>query len=120
MDTEKISSILIRVGIAFAFIYAAIAGFVNPDNWIGYFPTFMQDILPGNSILTLWGIVEIILAIWILSGRRIFIPSLIGALSLCGLILFNFASMDILFRDVTILCVLLALAVREYRPRLRM
>ena len=37
MEKEKLVSLLLRVGIAFSFFYAAIASFVNQAAWIGFF-----------------------------------------------------------------------------------
>ncbi len=110
-DQYKKARLLLRIAISFAFIYAAISGFINPEDWLGYFPVFMQKILPGTMIVTFWGIAELILGIWILSGRRIFWPSLLGGLSMIGVILFNFSNMDVLFRDVSIMFSAFALAV---------
>lgn len=115
MDKEKTAWLLVRLGVAFAFIYAALAGFVTPDDWIGFFPSFAEKIAPAETLLLIWGIVEIIIALWILSGKHIFIPSLIAALSLAGLIATNLGAIDILFRDVTILLSACALAVQSFR-----
>jgi uncharacterized membrane protein YphA (DoxX/SURF4 family) len=115
MDRHKIAILLLRIGTAFAFIYAAIAGFVTPDDWIGYFPAFIQHMFPGNGILAIWGIVEIILGLWLLSGWKVFIPATIGVLSMLGLIVFDWSQMDVIFRDVTIAFALAALAVWDYR-----
>ena len=108
---DKIAHLVLRIGTAFALIYSAISGFITPDNWIGYFPSFTQEILSVNTILIFWGIIEIILAVWILSGWKIKTPSIIGAVAMLGLIVFNFNQMDILFRDVTIMSVFIALAI---------
>ena len=111
---EKIAWLVIRIGIAFCFLYAAIAGFVDPQSWVGWFPKFMRELLPDNTLLGGWGIFEIILALWILSGKKIFIPSVLASLSLAGLILYNLNVMDIIFRDVTILCATIALAIESW------
>lgn len=111
-NRNDIADLILRIGVAFAFIYAAIAGFVDPDSWIGWFPQTLRNIIPDLLLLKLWGAYEIILALWILSGKKIFIPSALATLSLAGLIVTNFGAMDIIFRDVTILCATLALAIK--------
>lgn len=115
MDKNHLASIILRLGVAFAFIYAAVAGFVDSESWIGWFPKSVQDMLPAETLLLIWGIVEIILGLWILSGKKIFVPSLVASLSLAGLILTNLGAMDIIFRDVTILAATVALAI-EHLP----
>ena len=111
---SRTANILLRVGIAFAFMYAGISGLISPDSWIGYFPPFLQDTLPDHGILLVWGMVEIILGTWILSGWKIFWPALLGGLSMIGVIIFNFSLMDILFRDITIMLAALSLAASAY------
>lgn len=114
MNQGKTANLVLRLGVAFAFIYAAIAGFVDPQSWVGWFPKSAQDILPAETLLLIWGIVEITLGLWILSGKKIFIPSVIASLSLAGLILTNLGAMDIIFRDVTILAATVALAIQNF------
>lgn len=103
---------ILRAGLAFAFIYPAVAGYLNPFSWIGYFPEFLRDSV-GNDTLLLngFGSLEIAIALWTLSGWRIFVPSILAAVILVGIILFNAAQMDVIFRDVSILAIALALAL---------
>ncbi|MDO8482299.1 MAG: DoxX family membrane protein [bacterium] len=105
---------ILRVGVAFTFIYAAVAGFIDPESWIGWFPESAQNMLPAETLLLIWGIIEITLGLWILSGKNIFWPSLVASLSLAGLILTNLGAMDIIFRDITILAATIALAIQNF------
>ena len=109
---NKTVFLLLRIGVAFAFIYPAVSAFITPTNWIGFLPIFLAT----ETFLLLWGIVEIILGLWILSGKKIFIPSLLASLALIGVIVFNFTQIDILFRDVVILLVTISLAINS-RPQ---
>ncbi len=114
MSREKTAWLILRIGVAFAFLYAGIGGFVDPQSWLGWFPKFMRDLVPEVLLLQIWGVYEIVTGLWILSGKNIFIPSLVASLSLTGLIVFNFPLMDIIFRDVTILAVTIALAIQSF------
>jgi hypothetical protein len=106
---------LLRIGVAFAFIYPAVAAFFDPFSWIGFFPTFMRDLAPSETLLLhAFGITEILIAMWILVGKRIFIPSVLASLYLTGIILFNLALFDIIFRDVSILFMALALVILHH------
>ncbi len=112
MTKEKIALILLKLSVAFPFLYAAIAGFITPDNWIGYFPHFVQDIFPNqNLLLDIFGAVQIIVALWILFGKEILIPSILATLMLLGIIVFNLNVMDIMFRDIGLMFAALALAI---------
>lgn len=112
-NKEKIAWSVIRLGVAFCFLYAGIAGFAEPDAWAGWFPKLMTDIVSTDILLPVWGVYEIITGLWILSDKKIFIPSMLATFSLAGLIVFNFSAMDIIFRDVTIMAVTLALAIKS-------
>ncbi len=114
MNRNDIANLILRVGVAFCFLYAAVVGYLDPESWVGWFPKFMRDIIPEFTLLKIWGGFELIIGLWILSGKKIFIPSVLASLSLVGLIIFNFAAMDIIFRDVTILCATIALAVQSF------
>lgn len=104
---------LLRSGIASVFLYAAVASFLEPQNWIGYLPQFLRSIFPANILLITFSTYEIILSIWILWGYKVFYSSLIAALTLIGIIITNLGALDITFRDVAILFAAVALAILE-------
>lgn len=110
---EKIAWLVLRIGVAFSFLYATTASFIDPQSWIGWFPSFLRDVINDTALLQIWAIYEIITGIWIISGVKIFWPSLLASFSLIGLILCNFNSMDVIFRDVTILSATIALAIKN-------
>ncbi len=111
---------LLRIGVAFAFLYPALNAYVNPDAWLGYFPQFVRSIadsagIPDMLLLHGFGAIEIILALWILTGWRIFWPSLLAALMLLAIVVFDYREFAILFRDLSIAAAALALALYSYR-----
>lgn len=108
---------LLRLGVSFAFLYPAVSAWFNPYAWIGYMPAFLLDLSGQHDMLLLhlFGALEIALAIWIMIGRNILIPSVIAAGILALIILFNFTQMDVLFRDVPILFMTVALALMQKR-----
>lgn len=109
------SEILLRVAIAFSFIYPPIAALDDPYGWIGYFPTFVQDVVAPHSMLLLhtFGVVEVLLALWILFGKRIYIPSMVAAGLLFLIVAFNQPQFPVLFRDVSIALAAVALALLD-------
>ncbi len=104
------STLLLRIGIAIAFLYPPIDSFFNPNAWLGFFPPFLLGHLPDAVMLGAWGIVEVIIALWILSGKRIFLPSVAATLSLILIVFFNIPLIEIVFRDVALACVTATLA----------
>ena len=106
-----------RLGLAFAFLYPPIAAIFNPSAWIGYFPQFAHALIPNDAVLLhSFGFLEIVIGLWILSGKYIFYPSIAAAALLFLIIVFNFSQMDIVFRDISIFAMAIAL-VFLHRPR---
>jgi len=110
------SELLLRVAVAFSFLYPPLSALSDPDSWIGYFPPFLLDIAGTNDVLLLhtFGIVEIVIALWILFGKRVFIPSMLAALMLAAIVLANPVQFSILFRDISIALAASALAFMHY------
>lgn len=114
-NTEKLPGLLLRLGVAFAFLYPPINALSDPYSWLGYFPSFTRGFVPDMVLLHGFGLVEVVLALWILSNKKIFIPSLLATGILLGIILFDFQDFQIIFRDVTIAAAAAALAVGAWQ-----
>lgn len=111
MNRRETINLLLRVGLAGVFLYAAFSATVRPDNWIGYFPQFLRDIFPAKYLLVSFNVYELVLSIWLLSGRKTFYSALISALTLFGIIVTSLGALDITFRDFGLLLAAIALAV---------
>ncbi len=111
----KSVSLLLRVGIASTFLYPAIASFLDPYSWVGFMPRFLRNIFPSAFLLSAFSVFEIIVALWLLWGKKLFYASLLAALTLAAVIFFNLGAMDIVFRDFAILFAALALALLDRR-----
>ena len=69
MNTDKKIDLLLRIGVAFAFLYPPISALFNPFAWIGYFPFFLTNLFSDPIVLLhFFGVVEVIVGLWILSG----------------------------------------------------
>lgn len=112
---SRAADLLLRLSVAFAFLFPPLNAFVDPYSWIGYFPHFLHSIVPDMVMLHAFGLIEVVLALWVLSGRRIFVPSLICAGLLLIIVVFNLSDFSVLFRDVSIALAALALAA-AHRP----
>jgi uncharacterized membrane protein YphA (DoxX/SURF4 family) len=102
---------LVRLGVAFSFLYPPIAAYFDPYSWTGYFPSFIKGFVPDELLLHGFGILEILIGLWILSGIRIFIPSVLAGLLLLLIVLLNLPQLDVLFRDLSIALAAIALAI---------
>ncbi|MCL5113980.1 MAG: hypothetical protein M1372_02305 [Patescibacteria group bacterium] len=111
MKNKKLIFYLLRTGIAIVFFYAAIAAFLEPQNWIGYLPQILRNIFPAQLLLSLFSIYELAIAMWLLWGHKIFYAASLAVLTLVGIIIANIGVLDIVFRDIAILFSALALVV---------
>lgn len=108
------SNLLLRIALAFSFLYPAYGFWKHPSDWIGYIPPFVNGLgLSQHAILLSIAGFHLVLALWLLSGWRIFTSSILAALFLFGIVYFNFNQLDILFRDISLALAALALALQS-------
>lgn len=117
MNSDRTVHFLVRAGVAFAFLYPAINALFDPYSWLGYFPKFMHGIVSDAVLLHGFGAFEVMLALWILSGKNIFLPSTVATLMLLAIVLFNLQDFQIVFRDVSLAAAAAALALDAYRKQ---
>lgn len=110
-DKTKLATLILRVGLAFSFSYAALSSFLEPDQWIGWFPALLKQLIPNPPLLLLFSIYEILLAVWLLSGKKTFFAALLSAATLAGIVIFNLSQMIVVFRDLSLCLSALSLAV---------
>lgn len=112
MPAKALASLLLRIGIAFSFLYAAFSAYQNPLNWVGFLPQFLVPNLEvGKLMLSVFGIIEVLVSLILIFNFKTFYAALISALMIAGIIIFNLGAFDLTFRDVPILFGSLALAV---------
>lgn len=111
-SAARTAYLLLRLGAGFAFLYPPLSAlFGDPYTWFGYFPTFVQGYVPDMVLLHAFGVVEVVIGLWILSGYKIFVPALIMTAMLVGIVVFNLSQIDVVFRDLSIACMTFALAL---------
>ena len=109
---------LLRIVLAFSFLYPPVNAWTNPFSWLGYIPHFATQLWPFGdfSLLHTFGALEIILAVWLLSGWRVWIPATLMGLILLVIVGTNIDQFEVLFRDVTIAGLAFAIALM-HAPR---
>ena len=114
MPLERVSNFVLRAGVALAFLYTPIDALFDPFSWIGYLPHFARGFVPDIVLLHSFGVLEVIIALWILSGKKIFIPSLLATFILSIIVLLNLQDFQIIFRDLSIAAAAFVLAIDSY------
>ena len=110
-DQLTLISFFLRVGLAVVFLYAAISSFLNPLSWLGFFPLWLRNIIPDTVLLFTFSIYELILSLWLFSSWRAYYAALLSGLTLLAIIIGNIGALDIIFRDIAILLMAVALAI---------
>jgi len=111
------ASLFLRVGIGFSFLYAGIAVFLDPNSWIGFVPGFIENLVSKELFLYAHGLFDFLLALWLISGKKTFYASILASLTMSGIVIFNLSSLDILFRDISILFAAIALALLSLKDK---
>lgn len=110
---NNLSQLLLRLGLATVFLYAAISGTLNPREWTGYLPDILTNHFDAALLLKFFSIYELALAVLLLGGIYVRYVGLLCALTLVGIIVSNFSLFAISFRDIGLACAALALAVSD-------
>lgn len=108
---------LLNIGLAFTLLYAGIAAFVNPSDWVGFVPQWVGNFgLSRELALHTHSVVEILLGVWLLSNWKVRWAGLISALDILAILLatgFSGGILLITFRDVGLLFMAIYLAVES-------
>lgn len=104
-----VASLLLRIGLAFVLLYAAIGALQHPNEWIGYLPRLVTDHFPAQKVLDAFSIGQIVMALWLLVGKFLKVAATLTALALLGIIVFNMNAFIVTFRDIGLLFMAIAL-----------
>lgn len=115
MNTLRAIDLLLRLGVSFSLLFPPFNAFLDPYQWLGYFPTFVMDVVPDMVLLYGFGGLLIIAGLWILSGRNIFLPSVFATVVFVLVVLFNLPDFQTLFSTLSVSAMALALSLM-HRP----
>ncbi len=99
----KLASFFLRIGISIVFLYAGVSALLNPTSWVGFIPIWLREIIPVEFFLPIHAVLDVLIGLWLVSGKKTFYASFIASLSLLAIIAFNVGALDIIFRDISIL-----------------
>ena len=115
--STQLSSLLIRLGLAFVFLYAAVFMTFAPEKYIVYFPDFMRELVPGYTLLHVFAAFEVILSVFLIIGKFTFVTAIISFLTMLALTAVNLDMFSVLFRNVSIILSALALAIQSRKSK---
>lgn len=99
--------LLLRIGAAFAFLYPPLVALKDPVSWMSYAPDFLRSL----PLLHGFGLIEVLLALWVLFGSKVRIPAFLMTAILLLIVVTNASEFQVLFRDLSIATMTLALAL---------
>ncbi len=106
-------AIFLRLGFAFVFIYAAIGAFREPLAWSSYIPDFATEQIAANTLLHIFSVSQLLLALWFLIGKYVRFAALVAAVMLLSVVAANPTTLVVTFRDIGLACAAFALAFIE-------
>src|SRR5581483_8336957 len=113
ISNTKIVAVLLRVGLALVFLYAAISSLRQPLEWAGFLPHFLTQSLSGTTLIRLFAVYELVLVAWLLSGKFTKYCALLCSATLLGIVVTNPSQLITTFRDVGLAFMSLALYFTE-------
>jgi uncharacterized membrane protein YphA (DoxX/SURF4 family) len=105
----SIASLLLRIGLAAVFLYAAISSFTQPDAWVSYVPSLATKVVSAKTALDGIAVLQIALSLLLLSGKYLKYAAIVSAALLGGIVVANLGTLLITFRDVGLFFMALAL-----------
>ena len=90
----------LRLGLAFVFAYAGVSSLRAPAEWVGYLPSFLYHMSYAITLLKLFAGFELVMALWLLSGKYLRYAAALTALTLMAITVINLSQFVITFRDV--------------------
>lgn len=110
-------SLLLRIGVAFPFLYVALNSLFSPNLWTSFVPTFITNLIPVQFFMAGLLVMHFVLVLWLLSGFMVEYACLIVVIFMSGIIIFDFSALTIVFRDISILFAALALGLMSIKKQ---
>ncbi len=109
MNHRRLVDFFLRAGLAIAFLYAAVAQMLRPEQWIIWFPAWLGKIADLTILLYIFSAYQVGLALWLFTDKKTVYAACLAAMTLLGIIIFNITALDLIFRDIAMLFMALAL-----------
>ncbi len=114
-DYSNLASFTLRVALSVPFLFAAIDATLQPEAWIGFMPSFLQNLFPMALLLGAFSLYELGLALWLLSGWKTKYAAALSSVTILAIVIANITVLEIVFRDIGLLLAAIALGVLQYK-----
>ncbi len=107
------SPLVLRLGVAFVFIWFGWSGISNTDMWTSLVPTWALAIAPATTLVWLHGMFELIFGLLLFAGiwtRGVAFFLLLSLIQTLTLLSWG----PVMVRDIAIMIVLLAVVMRKW------
>ncbi len=115
MTVSKHAHFVLRLGLAFVFGWFGVDKFLNVQAWYGWIPSWLTFV-PQNPFLYVLGVVEVIVALFLLLNKYVRFASITCAAFLVGVVL-SFGINEITVRDIGLIAMALALALMPVQKK---
>jgi uncharacterized membrane protein YphA (DoxX/SURF4 family) len=105
--------VVLRIGIAFVFIWFGISALTNTDMWIRLVPEWALNIAPAATLVKMHGLVELLFGAMLAFGIYARLSAFILLLSILNTL--TLVSGAIFIRDVGLAVALVSLMLQPYR-----
>ena len=111
--------VALRFGLAFVFLYTAVAGLINPEAYVKWIPGFVLEILPVGAVpfLIAFFVFEAILSVWLVWGKWGVTAGVISAFLLFIITFLNLNAFGVLFRNIGLIAAAVALVFIELKRK---
>lgn len=111
---------ILRVGLGITFIIIGFVVWQAPEAWGSFVQPWAVKFMPGGLLATMknTAILDIVLGLWLLTNRAVWIPALIATLHLLVILITTTTANVIIERDIGLFFAALALFVATMPKRM--
>ena len=110
---QRYATLFIRLGIAVVFLWFGFDKFIQPVNWIGWVPNWMQTLIPISmtAFMYVQGAIETLVGVLLLFGYQVRFAAFLAAITLLGveLAMVGTGQTEMMLRDAGLLAASLSL-----------
>ncbi len=116
MSSKNYAPIVLRLGLAFVFLWFGINQLLSPNDFMGYLPEFLLNLSFASTLVLINGVVDLLEGIFFAWGKYVKLTAAVAFVHLL-VITISVGYNDIAIRDVGLLCSIAALYLWDAKNR---